>query len=140
MRKINHARFLRSVETDTATMAEVEFAWDGDAAGNEATNKYVAVLKKNGDNPYRLDRIMKQDASREVDWFDNSAHEAYSDVTNELFGRQTSDTQVEFASEVFGETAGDTHEAKNRFVRQLLEHEGICEDMACRGISSVFKQ
>jgi hypothetical protein len=139
MRKINHARFLRSVETDTATTAEVEFALEGEATGNDATNKYVAVLKKNGDNPYRLDRIMKHDASREIDWFDNSAHEAYTDVTSALFGRETSDTHVEFASEVFGETAGDTNEAKSRFVRQLLEHEGVCEDMECRGISSVFK-
>jgi len=125
MKKIKHAKFLRSIETDAAITAEVEFAWEGDFGAETDNEKYIAVLKKDGNEDYNVERIMKKSASYELDWYDNADHQAFTDVTDQVFG-----------SDQTGSSDGTAH--REQFAKDVLAHEGVCHDMACGG-SSIFK-
>ncbi len=116
MKKINNARFIRSVETDGKIIAEVEFSMEltgqpmeGGEAGAE--QKFVAVLENDGDQSYNLRKVYKNDSDMDLDWYDNTEHQAYTDVTISMFG--------------------DSQLSKDResFVHDVLECEGVRADM-----------
>lgn len=116
MKKIRHAKFLKSVEAEGTKTAEVEFAWEGDFGAGMEGDRYVAVLKKEGDAPFKVERVMKNDVDYELDWFDNANHQAYQDVTEQLFD---------------GKPGTDSAD-RERFVRDVLGFEEVCSDMECR--------
>lgn len=125
MGKIKSARFMRSVEREGNTVAEVEFALE-DGFGNpvytagkppeehgEGIGRYVAVLEKKGDQPYSLKRVFRNGADYKLDWYDNPRHRAYADVTEDVFND--------------GEAlCGHSRES---FVRDVLACEGVESDM-----------
>ncbi len=120
MNKINHARFMRSVETNGKVMAEVEFSMELSSQQLEGSQessqegrqqKYVAVLENDGGLSYKLRKIYKNDSDMAIDWYDNTEHLAYMDVTNSMFG----DSQLS--------------EDRESFVLDVLDCEGVRADM-----------
>lgn len=77
MKRVAAARFMRSVQNDSTTTAEVEFAMED--GGN-----FIAVIEKEGNGPYALSRIFRRQERHELDWYNNPLHEAYPDVTAEF--------------------------------------------------------
>lgn len=123
MPKIKHARFLRAIETEDSLTAEVEFALDEDVGtavrealansrtafaeglGNQTageTGPLTAVLKKEGDAGYRLERICRDAVAG---------------------GREGEDV----ADHIFAGPATDGD--REQFVRDVLAFEGVQEDM-----------
>lgn len=125
MPKIKHARFLRAIETEDSLTAEVEFALDGDAGGairetpaesrtefagdlshpSVETGRLTAVLKKEGDAGYRLERICRDLVAGGRDG---------EDVADQIFSGPSPD----------GERA--------QFVQDVLAFEGVREDLEGR--------
>lgn len=130
MPKIKHARFLRAIETEDSLTAEVEFALEDDlglgttppdgadreALANSRTaftdsignlpagesGTLTAVLKKDGDADYRLERICRDAVA------DDSAGE---DLAGQMFA------------------GAGSPEERERFVQEVLAFEGVQEDM-----------
>jgi hypothetical protein len=91
MNKIKNARFMRATETNGKVIAEVEFSMelfeqpsDSEKVGDE--QKYVAILENDGGSLYSLKQVFKNDSDLATDWYDNAQHQAYTDVTNSMFG------------------------------------------------------
>lgn len=136
MRKLKHARFLRAIETEDSLTAEVEFALAGeetetagraeiaaefgdppDARPGGAGETFTAVLKKVGDDDYRLERIVRSGEQPPAGRGGTAGRTGGTapDVTDELLADG-------------GSAAG----SKERFVREVLAFEGVREDMAGR--------
>jgi hypothetical protein len=115
MKKIKNARFIRSVEKNGKTIAEVEFAMEDGFVASLSDQidqgRYVAILEREGNEAYTLSKVMKNEANYELDWYDNPEHQAYADVTEALF-----------ASEV---EAND----KQAFVQEVLNLGDVSKDM-----------
>jgi hypothetical protein len=116
MNKIKNARFMRATETNGKIIAEVEFSMElTDQGSNQAEEglgqKFVAVLEKKGGPSYSLQRVYKNNSDFALDWYDNAEHQAYSDVTNSMFGNS--------------ELSMD----RESFVLDVLDCEGVRGDM-----------
>lgn len=80
--RIKSARLMRATERNGRTTAEVEFALEpGTLAEEEGASRYVAILEREGDRPYVLSKVMRNEADYELDWYENPEHTAYTDVT-----------------------------------------------------------
>lgn len=77
MKRVAAARFMRSVQNDSTTTAEVEFAL-------EDGGSYIAIIEKEGSGSFALSRIFRQQEQHDLDWFNNPLHDAYPDVTAEF--------------------------------------------------------
>ena len=117
MKKIGHAQFLRSIETEGHTTAEVEFAWEGDFGADVKDERYVAILKKQGEGEYDVERIVKDNSEFALDWYENIDHEAFEDVTDQVFSS--------------GQNKEDKSDRAD-FVKEVLDFEGVSEDMESR--------
>lgn len=116
MNKIKNARFMRSVEAEGKVLAEVEFSIElnGTTLNMNSMNKeqkYVAILENDGGSSYNLRQVYKNDSDMDIDWYDNTQHQAYIDVTNSMFG----DSQLNMDRE--------------SFVLDVLDCEGVRVDM-----------
>lgn len=141
LNKISHAKFLRSIESDGFTTAEVEFALEDEIEAVGHNKTYIAILRKQGEGSYHVDRIVKNNSEWELDWYENLEHEAWEDVTSELLTigqpNAVSDVHAEFGT--IGERSEDGAD-EERFVSELLSFEGVCEDMDCRDLQNgIFK-
>lgn len=141
LNKISHAKFLRSIESDGITTAEVEFALEDGFDADAAASKYIAILKKQGEDSYRVERILKNNAEMELDWYENLEHEAFEDVTGEFLANNHDGdlTNVRMEAGTIGDLSDDMPDRRN-FVNELLACEGVEEDMECRGSTAgIFK-
>lgn len=116
MNKITNARFMRSVETNGKIIAEVEFSMElsdqpMESGDGGTKQKFVAVLENDGDLSYNLRKVYKNDSDMALDWYDNAEHQAYTDVTNSMFG----DSQL--------------NKDRESFVLDVLDCEGVRVDM-----------
>lgn len=114
MNKIKNARFMRSVEAEGKVLAEVEFSIELNGTTlnmNSMEQKYVAILENDGGSSYNLRQVYKNDSDMDIDWYDNTQHQAYIDVTNSMFG----DSQLNMDRE--------------SFVLDVLDCEGVRVDM-----------
>lgn len=116
MNKITNARFMRSVETNGKIIAEVEFSMElsdqpMESGDGGTKQKFVAVLENDGDLSYNLRKVYKNDSDIALDWYDNAEHQAYTDVTNSMFG----DSQL--------------NKDRESFVLDVLDCEGVRVDM-----------
>lgn len=80
---IKEAKFRRLAEHDGRECAEIQ-VWPG-AAGDPELFVYVA-RSQNGNEDYEIIRMIRSDADFEIDWYDNSLHEAYAEIAEENFG------------------------------------------------------
>jgi hypothetical protein len=120
MNKIKNARFMRATETNGKVIAEVEFSMELTDQGDEqadkgAGQKFVAVLEKEGGSSYNLQQVYKNDSDVALDWYENPEHQAYTDVTNSMFGHS--------------ELSMD----RESFVLDVLDCEGVRGDMESGG-------
>ncbi|MEK3731445.1 MULTISPECIES: hypothetical protein [Paenibacillus] len=91
MYTIQDVKIRRITEMNGAPCAEVEVypATEGDSV-------LLAYLTPSAPlGGYELVKLVRSDASLEVDWYDNSMHSAYEDATDEAFENSTTATAEE---------------------------------------------
>lgn len=80
---IKEAKFRRMAEHNGQECAEIQ-VWPG-AVGDPELFVYVARSQDGSEN-YEIIRMIRSDADLEIDWYDNSLHQAYAEVAEENFG------------------------------------------------------
>ncbi len=76
---ITRAAFVKVIPNSAGLEAEVDFEAQTEAG---TTRFYSAVLRKTPSGDYEMSQMFEKDADYEVDWYDNSFHQAYSNVTD----------------------------------------------------------
>ncbi|AEI40076.1 hypothetical protein [Paenibacillus mucilaginosus] len=104
MAGIKHAECKRIVERSDQLCADVEVQLEGEKQA------FIALFTDAGDEDYRLEMILKNDADPAIDWYDNDLHAAYEDVTEELFG---------------GTQGGSGWSSKEEFKEAVLAYPGV---------------
>lgn len=102
---VTEAHVRRVIDRDGIHCCEVEVRTDL----NEAP-ELLAYFGCSHDNDYDMVAIVKNDATSETDWYDNSMHSAYTDISMELFETRTMKTD-------WGE--------RENFKQQVLSYPGI---------------
>ncbi|SFJ11255.1 hypothetical protein SAMN02799624_03302 [Paenibacillus sp. UNC496MF] len=74
----------------------------------------LAYFGRSQDNDYDMVAVVRSDARPDADWYDNSLHQAYADVTDELFDTPTMKTD-------WGE--------RESFKEQVLSYPGVRADI-----------
>lgn len=103
---IRKARYNRVLDRGGHRIAEVEVF-----TGHPRDPQFLAYFSVCSNGAYRLDNVLANDAETEIDWFDNSMHSAFSDVTPQIFSNPD-------------HVGLFNHD---EFTAQLLAHEGIKE-------------
>jgi hypothetical protein len=97
MGAIQDAKFVQMSRRGDVNYADVEVR----LAGHD--DPLLAAFALNGGNP-ELAHVYKKNASRTLDWYDNNLHDAYIDLTAELFdngrGEMGLGSRDDFAAEV----------------------------------------
>lgn len=109
MIKVQEAQFRRVLERGGQSFAEVEVFTD-----NSQRPQLLAYFRNGPNSTYTLTRLLTNDADREVDWFDNSLHSAFEDVTAPMLSSPD-------------HLANDD---RDEFVAQILSYDGIAEALA----------
>lgn len=91
MYAIKDAKIRRITEVNGAPCAEIEVY--PAAEGESALLAYLTPSSPLGG--YELVKIVRSNASMEVDWFDNSMHDAFVDATDEAFESTVQSTAEE---------------------------------------------
>ncbi|BBH19179.1 hypothetical protein Back11_05240 [Paenibacillus baekrokdamisoli] len=107
--KVIEAYVRRAVDRDGIHCCEVEVHTD-----QQESPELLAFFGTSLDNDYDLVAIVRNDASTEVDWYDNSMHSAFSDISMELF--ETSTMKTDWGEREF-------------FKEQVLSYSGIREEL-----------
>jgi hypothetical protein len=106
--KVQQAQFRRVLERGGHSFAEVEVITD-----NPQRSQLLAYFRNGPNSTYTLTRLLTNDADREVDWFDNSLHSAFEDVTAPMLSSPD-------------HLANDD---RDEFVAQILSCDGIEESL-----------
>ncbi|KIL39086.1 hypothetical protein SD70_22475 [Gordoniibacillus kamchatkensis] len=97
MGAIQDAKFVQLAERGDVKYADIEVR----LSGHETP--LLASFAWNGGDP-QLASVYRKEASRELDWYDNSLHSAYVDLTAELFDNGRGELGIgsrdDFAAEV----------------------------------------
>ncbi|MBO9596941.1 MAG: hypothetical protein J7559_03830 [Cohnella sp.] len=104
METFREARYRRTLNRGGERFAEVEVH-----TGHTDDPQYLAYFSVCPNGDYRLENVLANDADAEIDWFDNSLHSAFSDVTPQIF---SSPDHVGLLDH-------------DEFTSQLLAYEGI---------------
>lgn len=110
---IKDAKIRRMLEYDGAPCAEVGVL--PGAAGDPALLVYIVEDKR--EEGFEIIRILTNDADTETDWYDNSLHDAFVDVTATAFT---------------GSPIMSPEEEKNKFQRELLIFGDLKKQLAIR--------
>jgi hypothetical protein len=78
--KIKQAKVVRYTERNDVPCADVEVYIEG------SDEVMLAEFTPSQDNQYDLTHIYRKEASLEVDGYENNLHQAFKDITTELFG------------------------------------------------------
>jgi hypothetical protein len=114
MMKVREAQFRRVVERDGQRLAEVEVFTD-----HQRDPQMLAYFRESKEDSYPLVKLLSNDASQEIDWFDNSLHSAFEDVTKPLFSTPDhlgANDRDDFASQILAYTG--VSEALERNLKQ----------------------
>lgn len=95
MARVLKADFRRILERGGQALAEVEVLTDHDQ--NPQLLAYFSTAANGG---YTLVQVLANNADFEVDWYDNSMHSAFEDISGRALG--TSEDQAEFAAQILG--------------------------------------
>lgn len=77
---ISHAQFVKVVPGSNEQSAEIEFTVQFEQGG---IKQYTAILNKLGEDRYQVGQMFEKQAHLEIDWYENSSHEAYTNVSTE---------------------------------------------------------
>jgi predicted RNA-binding Zn ribbon-like protein len=80
MSKIKEANLVRFMERHDVWCADVEVITEGIA------DTLVVEFASTKGSQFEMSHVYRKNASREIDWYDNHLHNAYEDVSKELFG------------------------------------------------------
>ncbi|UJF31668.1 hypothetical protein [Paenibacillus hexagrammi] len=83
MKEVAYAEIVRFTERNDIRCADIEVKLEG------SSETYLAEFTASGDH-LEMSHIYKKDVSTEIDWYDNNLHDAYVDVSEQLFGRKAS--------------------------------------------------
>ncbi|MFS0837518.1 hypothetical protein [Paenibacillus sp. 1P03SA] len=92
MTNIKHARVTRITNHKDTQVADVEFAVEGFDKPLLAKfeKPYGASAPDNtGEASFKLGPVYRNDADLALDWYNNNLHDAYEDITAELFYSST---------------------------------------------------
>jgi hypothetical protein len=93
MARVVKADFRRVLERGGQALAEVEVLTD-----HRQNPQLLAYFSTSPDGGYALVQVLANNADYEVDWYDNSMHSAFEDVSGSSIG--SSEDQADFASEI----------------------------------------
>ncbi|TXK86107.1 hypothetical protein [Paenibacillus sp. N3.4] len=79
MNKIKQAAIVRFTERNDVRCADIEV----EVEGREGT--LLVEFKASEGYDFDMTHVYMKDASNEIDWYDNNLHEAFQDVTEQLF-------------------------------------------------------
>lgn len=108
--QVKSARVRGAVDREGTRCALVEVDTEAYGAGG-----LLAYFGPSSEGEYDLAAIVHNDASRDIDWFDNSSHLAYEDVSIGLFETESMKTD-------WGQ--------REAFKEQVLAAEGVREQIA----------
>jgi hypothetical protein len=74
--EVRQAQFRRVLDRGGQVFAEVEVLTD-----HQHGSQLLAYFRSGEDGSYPLVQLISNDADTEIDWFDNSQHTAFQDVT-----------------------------------------------------------
>lgn len=128
MKKIKQANIVRFTERHDVRCADVEVKADG------IKGSLLAEFSATKDNNFEMRHVYRKDASNEIDWYDNNLHEAFKDVSEELFNNNRLDKEwgerEAFSEEVlsFGSIRKELEEHFRRTHTASLFHTDDVED------------
>jgi hypothetical protein len=100
MYKIKEAKLVRMTERNDIPCADVEVQVEG------RNDVLLAEFSPSKDNSLDMTHIYRKQASHELDWYDNNLHQAYQDVSTELFGENGQETdwgaREDFKQQILG--------------------------------------
>lgn len=79
MRKIKQANIVRYTERNDISCADIEVKADG------LQGVFLVEFTGSNDNDFDMRHVYRKEVSSEIDWYDNNIHEAFKDVSEELF-------------------------------------------------------
>ncbi|WP_219838009.1 hypothetical protein [Paenibacillus sp. R14(2021)] len=103
------AHVRRATDRDGIHCAEVEVQ-----TNDTQTPELLAYFGQSLDNDYDMIAVVNNDASSEIDWYDNNMHQAFTDISDDLFDTPTMKTD-------WGE--------RESFKEQVLSYPGIRADI-----------
>ncbi|QJD81756.1 hypothetical protein [Cohnella herbarum] len=112
--KVREAQFRRILDRGGQRLAEVEVFTD-----HQHDTQMLAYFRMGKEDSYPLVKLISNDASEEIDWFDNSLHSAFDDVTKSFFSSPDhlgANDRDEFASQILAYTG--VSEALERNLKQ----------------------
>ncbi|AZN42324.1 hypothetical protein [Paenibacillus albus] len=84
---VTDAHVRRAVDRDGLRTCEVEVH-----TNDGSTPELLVYFGASRDNDYDMVAVVQNDAKAEIDWYDNSMHSAFTDVSDELFDTPTMKT------------------------------------------------
>ncbi|MBP1963544.1 hypothetical protein [Paenibacillus aceris] len=87
MSKIKEANLVRFTERDGVWCADVEVKTEG------ISGTLIAEFSATKGSEFEMSHVYRKDASREIDWYENNLHEAYKDISEELFGKKSRESK-----------------------------------------------
>ncbi|MBM7563814.1 hypothetical protein [Paenibacillus sacheonensis] len=106
---VTEAHVRRAADRDGLHCAEVE------VHTSEAQNQdLLAYFGQSADNDFDMIAVVNNDARSDIDWYDNNMHQAFTDITDDLFDTPTMKTD-------WGE--------RESFKEQVLSYPGVRADI-----------
>ncbi|BFT70452.1 hypothetical protein [Paenibacillus sp. P36] len=87
MGKIKEANLVRFLERHDVWCADVEVIAEG------ISGTLVAEFSSTKGSQFEMSHVYRKNMSREMDWYDNHLHNAYEDVSKELFGSKSPESK-----------------------------------------------
>ncbi|MDQ0916696.1 hypothetical protein [Paenibacillus sp. V4I5] len=87
MREIKQANIVRFTERNDVRCADIEVKAEG------IKEILLVEFTPTKDNDIDMRHVYRKDASNEIDWYDNNLHEAFKDVSEELFNNNEHDKE-----------------------------------------------
>lgn len=128
MRKIKQANIVRFTERNDVRCADIEVKAEG------IKEILLVEFTPTKDNDFDMSHVYRKDASNEIDWYDNNLHEAFKDVSEELFNNNEHDKEwgerEAFIEEIlsFGSIRKELEEHFRRTHTASLFHTDDVED------------
>lgn len=128
MRGIKQVNIVHFTERNDVRCADVEVKADG------IKGSLLVEFTATKDNNFDMRHVYRKDASNEIDWYDNNLHEAFEDVSEELFSNKGLDKEwgerEAFIEEVlsFGSIRKELEEHFRRTHTASLFHTDDVED------------
>ncbi|MGO4275285.1 hypothetical protein AB4Z22_36555 [Paenibacillus sp. TAF58] len=121
MSEIKQANIVRFTERNDVRCADVEVKADG------IKGILLAEFTATKDNEFDMRHVYRKDASNEIDWYDNNLHEAFKDVSEELFNKGEREAFIEEILS-FGSIRKELEEHFQRTHTASLFHTDDVED------------